>query len=284
MKCGALKYISVAAAGLMAVTIGLPATAEPMLKAAADVGYAPYAMAKPNGGVEGIDVDIVEAVAKRMGRKLEIIDQAWSGIFAGLNAKKFDFILAPTIVTEERAKNMLFTEPYGDAFYRFQLKKESPQVNALTDLKGKIIAVNKGNIFDQWLTAREKEFGWTVARYDKNALAIEAVVANRAFANMTYDVVAAWTAKKTPQMVPSNHVIETGLVFGWAFHKDDAKLRNEVELALECLKKDGTIAAIFEKWAGLKPPANGASRTAFPGFGTKGFSGYDPTPHEMKCG
>lgn len=284
MKCELLKCVSMAAAAVMTVAIALPASADAPLKAAADVGYAPYAMAKPDGGVEGIDVDIVQAVAKRMGRKIEIIDQAWSGIFAGLNARKFDFILAPTIVTEERAKNMLFTEPYGDAFYRFQIKKGSPQINALTDLKGKIIAVNKGNIFDQWLTAREKEYGWSVSRYDKNALAIEAVVANRAYANMTYDVVAAWTAKKSPVMVPSNHVIETGLVFAWAFHKDDAKLRNEVERALECLKKDGTVAAIFEKWTGQKPSPNGASHKAFPGFGTPGFPGYDSTPHEAKCG
>ncbi|MET4700051.1 polar amino acid transport system substrate-binding protein [Constrictibacter sp. MBR-5] len=273
---------AVAAAVLVLAAGG--AQAQEKFRVAADVGYAPHVMAKPTGGVEGMNIDIGEAIAKKMGMQLEVIDQQWSGIFAGLNAKKYDMIVAPTTITEERAKSMLFTEGYFESEYQFVIKKGAPQVTSLDDLKGKVLSVNKGNLYDKWATEREPQYGWTVMRFDKNADAIAAVIAGRATANMAGSTVGGWAAKQNPMIVPSTLIISTGLVFGMAFRLDDVALRNKVETIMECLKKDGTIAAAFEKWTGQKPGPDAVVHTIDPGFGAKGFNGYDPTPHEVKCG
>ena len=74
--------------GAVALLAAGAASAETM-KVAADVGYSPHVMASASGGVEGYNVDIMNEIAKRMGVKHEVIDQEWSGIFAGLAAGKY---------------------------------------------------------------------------------------------------------------------------------------------------------------------------------------------------
>ena len=114
--------------GAVALLAAGAASAETM-KVAADVGYSPHVMASASGGVEGYNVDIMNEIAKRMGVKHEVIDQEWSGIFAGLAAGKYVVIIAPTTVTKERATKMLFGEPYFEVNYQFLIKKGVPQVN-----------------------------------------------------------------------------------------------------------------------------------------------------------
>ncbi|MEC8180530.1 MAG: transporter substrate-binding domain-containing protein, partial [Pseudomonadota bacterium] len=96
----------------VALMAGSGAAAADTMKVAADVGYSPHVMASASGGVEGYNVDIMNEMAKRMGVKHEVIDQEWSGIFAGLAAGKYVVIIAPTTVTKERSEKMLFGEPY----------------------------------------------------------------------------------------------------------------------------------------------------------------------------
>ena len=94
-----LKIRKYAQGAILAACFGLvgfgSANAE-TLKVAVDVGYAPHVMAKASGGVEGYNVDLMAALAERMGVEYEIIDQEWSGIFAGLHSGKFDAIIVPT--------------------------------------------------------------------------------------------------------------------------------------------------------------------------------------------
>ena len=61
-------------------------------------------------------------------------------------------------------------------------------------------------------------------------------------------------------------------------------LRNQMQDTLDCMKKDGTIAKLAEKWFGQKPDADDLAVVITPGYGVPGMPGYDPTPHELKCG
>ena len=65
--------------------------------------------------------------------------------------------------------------------------------------------------------------------------------------------------------------------------KNNPKLRAELQDAIDCMKKDGTIAKLSEKWFGRKPPADGLEVVITPGYGVPGMPGYDPTPHELRC-
>jgi len=259
------------AGGLMAA----PAAAEPM-KVAADVGYAPHVMAAVSGGVEGYNVDLMAEVAKRLGVEYEVVDQEWSGIFAGLAAGKYKAIIAPTTVTEERAEKMLFGEPYFEVNYQFLIPVNAEQVTKLEDLKGKTIAVNKGNFYDKWLSERQEEYGWEITRFGKNADAIQAVATGRADANFAGDTVAGWTASKNPLIKPSTLVIQGGRVGAFAFAAGDEETRKMFEGVVECMKQDGTVAKIHEKWVGQPPIEGGAAYKVEPGIGAPGMPGYLP--------
>ena len=252
------------------------------LVVAADVGFAPHVMAKPSGGFEGYNVDMVYEIGRRLGMEVEIVDQEWSGIFAGLNAKKYDFIMAPTTVTAERAKSMLFMEGYLNTDYRFLVKKDSPDMSSLEDLKGKVISVNKGNIYDKWATARAEQYGWTMQRYGKNADAIQAVITGRAHANLAGVSTVGWAAKKNARL-KTTLTIKTAQVFSAAFRKDDAALRNKVEAVVECMKLAGFFAMLDKKWLGINAEPRSASTSAVMGFGDPSVEGYDPTPHPSNC-
>lgn len=57
----------------------------------------------------------------------------------------------------------------------------------------------------------------------------------------------------------------------------------EVELALECMKTDGALAKIHEKWFGVKPDATSSMAKVYPGTGAPDFEGYDATEHKLEC-
>ena len=263
--------------------LGQAGQAAGKLIVAADVGYAPHIMAKADGGYEGYNVDMIAEIARRLGREYEIVDQEWSGIFAGLNAKKYDFIIAPTTVTPERAEKMLFMEGYLDSEIVFLVKKDAPAITMLEGLKGKVLSVNKGNIYDKWATERAEKNGWTIQRYGKNADAIQAVLSGRAFANIASGSSSGWAAKQNP-LLKTSLVVKTGRVFSAPFRLEDAALRNQIEEVVECMKLDGFFSKLHEKWFSAPAQAGSSMVTIEAGFGAAGVKGYEATFHRPKCG
>ena len=253
--------------------------------AAADVGYTPYAIATSTGAFEGMDIDIARAMEKYMDVKIKVIDQPWSATIPGLKASKFDMILAPATITEERAASGLaYTEGYADAVFSFLVKADGLKVDTLEDLRGKVVATNKGNIFDRWLTKRKDKYGWTVNRFDKYSDAAAAVAVGQADAAMMYTAAAGWLSKQNAQFSVSGHTVNEGRAYGYIFRADSADLRAKVDAAIECVKLSGEMAVIYERWTGIKPAADSLSYTTVPGYGPVGISNYDDTKHEMDCG
>ena len=267
---------------LLAAPPALQAEEDP-LNVALDGTFAPHAMPTMDGGVEGFNVDLANEIGRRLGRKMNITAAQWSGLLPAMQAGTYDFIVAPTTVTEERTKTLLFTEGYLNTDFQFLIRADSPDIEKLEDLKGKVIAVNKGSAYDKWARGLAEEIGWQVESYGTNTDAVQAVIAGRAFANVAGNTVVAWAAKKNPQLKLS-YLHSTGKVFAMPFRKDDVEMRNRVEEAIECMKLDGTMAALSEKWFGVTPAEGSAAVTVYPGYGVPGMEGYDPTEHTPNCG
>ncbi len=111
---------------------------------------------------------------------------------------------------------------------------------------------------------------------------MQAVLSGRAVANVTGNTVAAYAAKVNPQLELS-YLHSTGLFWAAPLRKDQTELRAQIDNAIKCIKTDGTMAAMHEKWFGIKPPAGAAAITVFPGTGVPGMPGYDATPTVPKC-
>ena len=82
------------------------------LKVGLQAGYVPFAMRKPDGSYVGYEIEMMKAFAKRLGVAASFVDTKWEGIIVSLHARKFDVIVAGMTITPERAKAVLFSEPY----------------------------------------------------------------------------------------------------------------------------------------------------------------------------
>ena len=282
MHMSQLLFAAVGAISCVAVSAGAVAQKKTEYNVALDGTFAPHAMPNLSGGVEGFNVDLANTIGERLGVKMNITAAQWSGLLPAMQAGKYDFIVAPTTITAERGENMLFTEGYLNTDFSFVIKTGSPKITKLEDLKGKVISVNKGSLYDSWSREMESTIGWTVQSYGTQTDALQAVIAGRAYANVAGNTAVAWAAKKNPNLELSiTH--STGNLFGMPFRKDDVATRNMVEEVIECMKLDGTFSEMSMKWFGVKPEPGSAAVTVVAGYGQPGIDGYDPTPHEPNC-
>jgi polar amino acid transport system substrate-binding protein len=282
------RYAAIAAAILLCASPALsPALAQdkkPPLKTGVDGTFAPHAMPKLGGGIEGFQIDLFTEAAKRMKRDITIDAVSFSTLIPGMQAGRYDFIAAPTTVTKERAEAMLFTSGYLWTAFQFGIKKGSAPIKSWADLKGKAVSVNKGTPYETLAKAEGEKNGFTVQVYDTQPDATQAVLSGRAYATLGGNTTIVYAASKNPQFVADLELKETRAHWAAPVRKDNVTLRNELQDTLDCMKKDGTIAKMAEKWFGKKPDADDLAVVITPGYGVPGMPGYDPTPHELKCG
>jgi len=253
-----------------------------VLKTAVDGTFAPHAMPKLSGGIEGFNVDLADVLSKQLNKKVTVDAAQFSGLLPALQAGTYDFIVAPVTVTKERAENLLFTEGYLNTDFQFITKTDAPDVAKLEDLKGKVVSVNKGSAYDSWARGLEEKIGWKVESYGTQTDAVQAVLSGRADANVAGNTAIQWAARSNPQ-IKLSYLYSTGLVWSIALRKDSAELRKALDAALECLKTDGTLAKLHEKWFGTKPAPGSAAVTVYAGYGVPDMPGYDPTVHQLAC-
>jgi polar amino acid transport system substrate-binding protein len=246
-----------------------------------DFGVAPWMMRGPNGA-EGFGVDLMNEIARRLGRPgLEIVDINFSGLFAALFAKRFELTANPLNITEERAQRMLYTEPFfatGNGF----ITRRGETMASLEALRGRAIAVNRGTISDTWATANAERYGFDVQRYDTFPDSVQAVLTRRAFAAINEIPTAVYAASQNRNITVAFRDY-TGRNFGIAFRPESREYRNRVEETIECMKQDGTLARLHERWYGSAPEPDTSLTQVFPGYGPPGLPGFEDTPHTPRC-
>lgn len=271
------------AAVLSTLAIGGAHAQQPPLKTAVDGTFAPHAFPNLQGGIQGFNVDLAQEIGRKLKREVTVDSTQFSGLLPALQAGTYDFIIAPVTVTKERAESLLFPEGYLNTDFQFLVKRDAADIKALEELKGKVVAVNRGSAYDSWARGLEERIGWKVESFGTQTDAVQAVIAGRAQANVGGNTVIAWAAKQNPQ-VKASYLHSTGLVWSVAVRKDNTEMRAQLENAVECLKQEGAIAKLHEKWFGMPPAPGSAAVTIQPGTGVPDMPGYDPTPRTPQCG
>src|SRR3989449_2382690 len=249
-----IRYVLSSTGAALLLTTCVYAQEPPPLRAAVDGTFAPHAFPSLSGGYEGFNIDLANEVGKRLKRKIVLDAAQFSGLVPALQAGTYDFLSAPTTVTKERAESMLFTEGYLNTDFQFLIKKGAPKVAKLEDLKGKTISVNNGSAYDSWARDLEGRIGWTVESFGTQTDAVQAVLVGRADANVAGNTVIAWAVKNIPQLELS-YLYSTGPVWAAPLRKDSGEMRKTIENAIECMKLDGAMAKLHEKWFGFPQPA-----------------------------
>lgn len=141
---------------------------------ATEAGFAPYEY-MVGDQVVGIDMDIAQAVADKMGRELEIQNMDFDGALLAVQQGKVDFVAAGVSVDESRAKVMDFSVNYVDSTEVVIVNAELKAVAEPTAdaLEGKTVGVQQGNIADLWVSNPDNAAPAKVNRYTKFAQAAE---------------------------------------------------------------------------------------------------------------
>ena len=124
------------------------------IKIGTEGAYPPFNSITADGKVVGFDIDIANALCEKMKAECEIVTQDWDGIIPGLIAKKYDAIIASMSITDERKKEVAFTNPYYKSALTFVAKKGSGVTEITADtLKGKTIGAQAGTTQADYITA-----------------------------------------------------------------------------------------------------------------------------------
>jgi polar amino acid transport system substrate-binding protein len=124
----------------------------------------------------GFDIDLVKAVADAGGFTVEFKNTAWDGIFAGLAAGKYDAIISSVTITEERKKEMDFSQPYINAGQVLVVPSDMRRVSELSDMVGMTAGAQIGTTGSFEI---EKVEGVGLKTYDEIGLAFEDLVNGR---------------------------------------------------------------------------------------------------------
>lgn len=121
------------------------------IRIATEGAYPPFNSIDSNGNLTGFDVDLIKAMCEEAGVTCKVVSQDWDGIIPGLLAKKYDAIIAGMTITDERKKQVSFSNPYATAWPRFVAPKDKAEEMYAEDFKGRKIGVQRATIFANFL-------------------------------------------------------------------------------------------------------------------------------------
>ncbi len=215
-----------------------------VLVMATNAEFPPYEY-HDGGDIVGIDVEVAEAIAKKLGMTLEIEDIAFDSIIPELESGKADIGVAGMTVDEDRLKNVDFTEPYTTASQVIIVKEDS-DIAGPDDLKGKYIGVQLGTTGDIYASDYEAD-GSTIERYNKGFEAVQAMQQGKIDAV----VIDNEPAKVFVSQNEGIKILDEALTveeYAIAIKKGNTELLDKINKALAELKESGELQAIIDKY------------------------------------
>lgn len=134
---------------ISAVTIAVaafatPALAQNTLRIGVEGAYPPFSYKEADGALAGFDIEIAQALCAEMARECELVEQQWDGMIPALRARKFDAIVASMSITEERMRQIDFSEKYYQTPARLVALQDVNFEGTAEGLAGKRIGVQRG--------------------------------------------------------------------------------------------------------------------------------------------
>lgn len=221
-----------------------------VLKMGTSADYPPFEYIDTAKGNEiiGFDVDLAKMITKELGYEFEIVDMDFTGLIPALQSGKVDFVLAGMTPTEDRKKNVDFSDVYYVSRNMIVSKKGSG-IKTVKDLKGKTVGVQTGSIQEGEAKKIAKTVDMKIESRNRIPELIQEIQSGRFDAAIIEDTVAKGYLKTSNgklegHTIPTNEQ-EAGSVI--AFPKG-SKLRDEFNKVLQEKMKNGEVDKLIKKW------------------------------------
>jgi len=223
------------------------------LSVGSDVPYPPFEeFGASKTEFKGFDVELVEAIAAKIGREVEFQDTSFDTIFRDLAQGKFDMVASATTITDEREESVDFTNPYYlPSAQSIVVKKGTTGLKTAKYLEGKTVGVQQGTTGEEFV---EEEIDTKELRtYPQGPDTIPALKAGTIDA-VVIDRPVAEKAVEQDSGIEISGGIETEEEYGFVVQQGDEELLDELNEGLKEVLEDGEYTTIYKKWFGKAPP------------------------------
>jgi histidine transport system substrate-binding protein len=255
-----MKKFAVALLALATLSFGAHAKEWTEIRLASEGAYPPFNTIGADGALGGFDIDIGNALCAQMKAKCSWVKQEWDGMIPALNARKFDAIIASMSITEERRKQVDFSDKYYATPLALVAKKGSPLLPSTEALKGKKVGVQRGTVADNFASKFWAPKGVNVVRYAKqdesyldltagrlDAVFADALEAEGGFLSKPDGGSYAFMGERMfGATAEEKAVIGEGV--GIAVRKKDQDLKAQLNEALAAIRANGTYDTLRKKY------------------------------------
>ena len=222
---------------------GFTTVEEGKLIMSTNAAFPPYEMTTDDGGFEGIDVEIAQAIAEKLGLELQIDDMDFTAALEAVQAGMSDMAMAGITVNEERLAVMDFSDTYATGV-QVVIVKEGSDVT-LDNLGEQLIGVQNGTTGWQFCS---DDFGDDhVAAFDNGITAVQALVNDQ----VDCVVIDQGPAEVFVSENPGLTILETEYAiedYAIGVNKGNTALLDAINGALAELQEDDTIQSIIDKY------------------------------------
>ena len=236
------KFLCLAAGLLMIISLAACTSKKDELVMATNAEFPPYEFHEGDK-IVGIDVEICQAIADELGKELVIEDMAFDSVITSVYTGKADLGAAGLTITEDRLKNINFSNPYATAAQVIIIKEDS-DIASPDDLVGKTIGVQLGTTGDIYAEDIEDA---TLERYNKGFEAVQALLQGKIDAV----IIDNEPAKVYVSQNEGLKIVDEAFTYeeyAIAIAKDNTKLLNDVNAAIKKLKDSGKLDEIVAKY------------------------------------
>ena len=245
------RFLKSAAIGVSLLSAtSMAALAQDTLTVGANIGNVPWEFLNESGDTVGFEVDLVTAVAEKLGADVDIQNIPFNGLFSAVQSGRIDIATSSITITDERLESVSFAQPYYDSDQSLTTAAGGPA--SLEEMEGKIVGVDTGSTGDMWATANAESYSFgDIRRYEGLAPAMLDLAAGRIDGYISDIPALLYYVKDKPGLQVVER-IETGEKYSMMFAKD-AELAVQVNDVLTELKESGVVAELHEKWFGAAP-------------------------------
>lgn len=210
--------------------------------------YRPFSFHEDGTGeLTGYDVEVITAVAEKLGVEAEFQETQWDAIFAGLEAGRFDVVANQVSITDERQEAYDFSDPYTVSNGVIVTSADNSEITSFEDLEGKTTAQS---LTSNWYELAQ-ESGANVEPVEGWAQSVTLLQQGRVDATINDELTYLdyQQTSNDPSIKVAAETDEQSLS-AVAFRKGSTELVDAVNTALGELRADGTLAEISEEYFG----------------------------------
>ncbi|RAZ45251.1 basic amino acid ABC transporter substrate-binding protein [Campylobacter hyointestinalis] len=217
-----------------------------VLRVGTNAAYPPFEFIDEQNKIAGFDMDLIDALSKKVGFEYKIVNMSFDGLIPALKAGKIDAVAAAMSATPERIKAVSFTKPYYTTENLFIKQAKNGDLTSKQNLEGKKIAVQLGTV--QEIAARTIKGVKVMANEDIFA-AIMALKNGKVDAVLVDSSIGYGYLNKNKDLAEFLKEPDGSEGFSIAFDKDKhTDLIAKINQAVEELKNDGTYDKLLEKY------------------------------------